>query len=246
MNDATIDFDGRRQSDVRMAEARLQGPGIVGLLTVIRVLVVDDHPIVRLGLIRLIEIAWPDAVIDQADSVTQAKMRVAAAVPQIITLDLSLPDSEGTEALSHMLRAARDVPILVVSQSKEATHAQRVMQMGAAGYLSKDRTGDELVGAMERILQGGRYVTPDMADRLLAMLEGKSPTALPHEALTTQEYRVMQLIASGMRASRIAETMHLSVKTVANYRARILEKTGWRNNIELTKYCVQHGLTNSG
>lgn len=210
-----------------------------------RVLVVDDHPIVRLGVIRLIEGAWPGAAIDQAETVAEAISCVSKAMPQIITLDLSLPDSQGTEALSHMLRAARDVPILVVSQSREATHAQRVMQMGAAGYLSKDRTGEELIGAMERILNGGRYVAPDLADRLLAMLDGKAPTSLPHELLTTQEYRVMQLIASGLRASKIAESMHLSVKTVANYRARILEKTGWRNNIELTKYCVQHELTNS-
>jgi DNA-binding NarL/FixJ family response regulator len=208
-----------------------------------RVLVVDDHPIIRLGVIRLIENAWPDAEIDEAQSVAEARERVAARMPEIVTLDLSMPDAQGTEALSHMLRSARGVPILVLSQNTEATHAQRVMQLGAAGYLSKDRTGDELVLAMRRILQGGRYVTPEMAHRLLSMLDGTMPKALPHEELTTQEYRVMQLIASGLRTSQIADTMHLSVKTVANYRARILTKTGWRNNIELTKYCVQHGLT---
>ena len=211
-----------------------------------RVLVVDDHPIVRLGIIRLIEMAWHEAVIEQAETVAQARERVAVALPQIITLDLSLPDAQGTEALAHMQRAARGVPILVLSQSTESSHAQRVMQMGAAGYLSKDRTGEELVLAMTRILQGGRYVTPEMASRLLSMLDGTAPKLLLHEELTTQEYRVMQLIASGMRASQIADTMSLSVKTVANYRARILTKTGWRNNIELTKYCVQHGLTTPG
>ncbi len=212
----------------------------------LKVLVVDDHPVVRLGVVGLIQSASPGAEIEQADTIAEARERLTRLHPDLITLDLSLPDAQGTEALSSMLRAARGVPILVLSQSSEATHAQRVMQMGAAGYLSKDRTGDELMLAISRLLQGGRYVTAEMADRLLGMLDGSKPAGQLHDALTTQEYRVMQLIASGLRASQIADAMNLSVKTVANYRARIFTKTGWRNNIELTKYCIQHGLTSAG
>jgi DNA-binding NarL/FixJ family response regulator len=210
-----------------------------------RVLVVDDHPIIRLGVIHLILRAWPDADIQEAETVAQAKSNVALCLPDVITLDLQMPDSQGTESLVQMLRAASGVPVLVLSHNSETTHAQRVMQLGAAGYLSKDRTAGELVTAIERILQGGRYVTPEMTHRLLGLLDGSVTNTLPHDRLTTQEYRVMQLIASGSRPARIAETMHLSVKTVANYRARILEKTGWRNNVELTKYCIEHGLTST-
>lgn len=210
-----------------------------------RVLVVDDHPIIRLGVIHLIRGAWPEAEIDEAENVAQAKASVAAQRPDLITLDLQMPDTQGAEAVVQMLRATSGVPILVLSHNADPHHAQRILQLGAAGYLSKDRAPDELVKAVERILQGGRYVTPDMAERLLGMLNGSVSTTLPHEKLTAQEYRVMQMIASGSGPSRIADVMHLSVKTVANYRARILEKTGWRNNVELTKYCVEHGLTSA-
>ena len=209
-----------------------------------RVLIVDDHPIVRMGLVRLIERTWPNAAIDEGATVAEARARLEAASPSIITLDLQLPDAQGTEALSGLLRSAQGAPILVLSQGNEATHSQRVMQMGAAGYLSKHRAAAELVHAIRSILRGERYVSPELATHLLSLLDGTASKALPHEALTPQEHRVMQLIASGNRASQIASTMHLSVKTVANYRARILAKTGWRNNIDLAKYCLHHGLTN--
>ncbi len=209
----------------------------------VRVLVVDDHPVVRFGLRKLIEGSWPGAIVDEAGSLASARAQARSEAPDVITLDLSLPDAEGLEALSQMLRVVPDVPILVVSQVQESTHSQRVMQMGAAGCLSKDRTGDELIVAIRRILQGGRYVTPELATQLLSMLEGKVQTLQPHERLTTQEYRVMQFIASGAGPSKIAKAMNLSVQTVANYRGRILKKTGWRHNTDLTKYCVQHGLT---
>lgn len=224
-------------------EARPQRPAGPGPL---RILVVDDHPVVRLGVVRLIESNWQGAEIVEAESLAEARERIAAAPPDLITLDLALPDAQGTEALSALLHDGRRAPILVISQSSESTHAQRALQMGADGFLNKARTADELVLAMRRILAGGRYVTAEMADRLLGLLDGSRTNAQPHDALTTQEYRVMQQIASGSRPAQIAATMNLSVKTVANYRARIFKKTGWRNNIELTKYCVQQGLTTAG
>jgi len=111
--------------------------------------------------------------------------------------------------------------------------------MGVSGYLPKDRASDELITAVERLREGRRHVTAEMA----GLLDGRSPSTLPHEQLAAQEHRVMLLIASGKSPAEIAETMRLSVKTVGTYRARILEKTAWKNNTELTKYCVQHGLT---
>ncbi len=212
----------------------------------LRFLVVDDHPVFRLGVLSVIGSKWRDAETFEAGTIAEAREHLAEAPPDLVTLELALPDAQGTEAVSAMLRHGRGAPMLVISQSSESTHAHRVMQMGAAGFLNKDRAADELVLAMSRILAGGRYVTAEMADRLLGLLDGSRKAAHLHEALTTQEYRVMQLIASGSRPSQIATTMSLSVKTVANYRARIFKKTGWRNNIELTKYCVQQGLTTAG
>jgi two-component system, NarL family, invasion response regulator UvrY len=208
-----------------------------------RLLIIDDHPIMRFGVAQMLLRAWPDAVLDEAATLEEGIARFNAQRPDVVILDLSLPDATGVEGATRMLRITKGVPILVLSLNSESTYAARLLQMGVAGYLQKDRAGEELFTAIERLLQGRRYVTPAMADRLLGLLEGKSPNRLPHEALATQEHRVMLLIAAGKTPAEIAELMHLSVKTVGTYRARIFEKTGWKNNTELTKYCVQHGLT---
>lgn len=211
-----------------------------------KALVVDDHPIVRMGLRRVIELEWEDAEVREADTMAEALRQFEQARPDFIVLDVALPDAQGTESLARMRRVSGDVPILMLSLNKDASYAQRLLQMGAAGYLSKDRTGEELISAITRVMANGRYVPPELADRLLTMLEGGVLATLPHELLTPQEYRVMQLIAAGNRPARIAELMHLSVKTVGNYRMRIFAKTGWQSNVELTKYCVQHRLTDPG
>jgi len=208
-----------------------------------RVLIVDDHPLMRMGIVQLVQQEWPDAVIDEAPTIAAALGSIAAARPDLVTLDLSLPDAQGTEGANRLLRALPGVPLLVLSLNAEAAYASRLLQMGASGYLPKDRAADELRVALRRLSEGGRYVTSSMADHLLGLLSGKAPDALPHELLSAQEHRVMLLIAAGRTPAQIAEVMHLSVKTVGSYRARILEKAGWANNTELTKYCVQHGLT---
>ena len=208
-----------------------------------RLLIVDDHPLMRMGITQLVLQEWPDAQIDEAPTIADALTRIAAARPDLITLDLSLPDSQGTEGASRLLRTLPGVPLLVLSLNAEAAYAARLLQMGVSGYLPKDRAPEELRVALRRLSEGGRYVTSAMADHLLGLLSGKAPDALPHEQLSTQEHRVMLLIAAGKTPAQIADTMHLSVKTVGSYRARILEKAGWANNTELTKYCVQHGLT---
>jgi len=209
----------------------------------VRLLIVDDHPLMRMGITQLVLQEWPDAQIDEAPTIADALTRIAAARPDLITLDLSLPDSQGTEGASRLLRTLPGVPLLVLSLNAEAAYAARLLQMGVSGYLPKDRAPEELRVALRRLSEGGRYVTSAMADHLLGLLSGKAPDALPHEQLSTQEHRVMLLIAAGKTPAQIADTMHLSVKTVGSYRARILEKAGWANNTELTKYCVQHGLT---
>jgi len=208
-----------------------------------RVLLVDDHPLMRVGVSHLVRLEWPDVTIDEAPTIADALVCISAAKPDIVVLDLSLPDATGVEGAARVLRALPNVPLLVLSLNAETAYAARLMQMGAAGYLTKDRASDELRTALRRLSEGGRYVTASMADHLLGLLSGKAPETLPHEQLSAQEHRVMLLIAAGHTPAQIADEMHLSVKTVGSYRARILEKAGWKNNTELTKYCVQHGLT---
>jgi two-component system invasion response regulator UvrY len=206
-------------------------------------LIVDDHPIMRLGVRQLILNRWSDAEIIEAQTVTEAVSKFTATKPDVIVLDLSLPDVSGTEGVAKMLRVAKETPILVLSLNSESVYASRVLQMGAVGYLPKDLAPDELITALERILSGKRYVTASMADRLLDILGGKPVDQLPHEELSPQEYRVMLLLAAGKTSGEIGDTMHVSAKTVSTYTARILQKTGWKNKVEMTKYCVQHGLT---
>ncbi|MFC7297474.1 response regulator [Herminiimonas aquatilis] len=206
-------------------------------------LIVDDHPIMRLGVRQLIAGRWPEAEIAEAESVASATAKFSQTKPDIVILDLSLPDVSGTEGVAKMLRVAKETPILVLSLNAETVYASRVLQMGAVGYLPKDLAGEELITAVQRILEGKRYVTASMADRLLDILGGKAVDQLPHEELSAQEYRVMLLLAAGKTANEVGEAMHVSAKTVSTYTARILQKTGWKNKVEMTKYCVQHGLT---
>jgi len=206
-------------------------------------LIADDHPIVRFGIRQLIAQEWPNAQIEEAESFEQTLQKFHAFLPDVVVLDLVMPDVAGAEGIVRMLRVAGTTPILVLSGNTESANASRFLTMGVAGYLPMDQPSTELVVALRRLVQGKRYVTPDMADRLVdALGNGQEPVNV-HDLLSTQEHRVMLLIAAGKTPAVIAETMHLSVKTVGTYRMRILEKTGWKNNIELTKYCLQHKLT---
>jgi two-component system invasion response regulator UvrY len=206
-------------------------------------LIADDHPIIRIGIRQLIAQEWPNARIEDAETIEEALRKVHVLSPDLIVLDIVMPDASGTEGVVRVLRAAGATPILVLSSNAESAYASRLLSMGVAGYLPKDRAAEELVIALRRLSEGKRYVTASMADHLVDAIGNRKASAHLHEALSTQEHRVMLLISAGKTPAEIAETMHLSVKTVGTYRARILEKTGWKNNIELTKYCVQHRLT---
>lgn len=210
-----------------------------------RFLIIEDHPIMRLGERQLISNEWPQAHIDEASSLAEARTAIAAAMPDIIVMDLMLPDTTGTDGAAAILQAAPGVPVLVLSFNSESAYAARLLQMGVSGYLPKDRASDELVDALKRLSQGRRYVTASMADHLVDLLGGRSRSTLPHEALSTQEYKVMLFIASGKPPAAMADEMGVSVKTIGTYRARIFGKMGLKSNAELAKYCLQHGLSGS-
>ena len=208
-----------------------------------RILVVDDHPIMRLGVRQLIEREWPGAEVADADTIEAACAQAAATPLDAVILDLVMPDVSGHEGVERMLAVLGSVPILVLSFTAESKSAARLLQLGVAGYLQKDHAAEELITALRRILAGKRYVTDSMADLLVDLLGGKGTMGPVHETLSMQEHRVMVQLAAGRAPAEIAEALGISARTVGTYRARIFEKTGWKNNIELAKYCVQHGLT---
>lgn len=212
----------------------------------LRVLIVEDHPVMRFGVRRLLEQQWPDCEVGEAKTLAEAAELARGVAWTVVLLDLSLPDSIGLEGLVKLRRLLPGTPVLILSMHDEAAYAARALQAGAAGYLTKEHATTELLAAIERVRGGGRYVSSGFADRLAGMLAGDAVTALPHERLSAQEHRVMVLIAAGRSAGEIAEAMHLSPKTVGTYRMRIREKTGLASTAEMARYCLQHGLVDPG
>ena len=208
-----------------------------------RVLIVDDHPVVRLGVRQIVQQAWPETVVDEVGTIEAACERIAAGDLDVIILDLMMPGVQGNEGVARVLGVAGATPILVLTFSAESQNAARLLQMGVAGYLQKDRAAEELVTAIGKVAAGKRYVSEAMTEHLVDLLNGRAGHPQPHGLLSSQEYRVMLLLASGQAPAEIAGTLGISPRTVATYRSRIFEKTGWKSNVELVKYCVQHGLT---
>lgn len=204
-------------------------------------LIVDDHPMIRRGVRGLIEEAYPDAAIGEAAGGDEALGLLRIGGFDLVTLDLSMPTMGGLELLGRIRRQFPGQKVLVLSMHAEREFAVRCLDAGAAGYITKERGPDELLGAMTRILAGRRYVSPDMAEALVDESIGAGAGAR-HDRLSAREFAVLRLLGQGSTVSDIADRMSLSPKTVSTYRSRILEKLGLANNVELARYCTRHGL----
>jgi len=205
------------------------------------ILLLEDHPIFRFGVRQLVAQHWPDAIVHEAGTLAEALLASRQTAFQLSVADLNLPDSDGLEVISQLLRSLPELRLLVLSLNSEAAYAQRALRLGAAGYLAKDRAAGELIPAMDRIAAGGRYITASLANQLADAMTREKKTA-PHEELSDQECRVMLQLAVGRRVSDIAVAMHLSSRTVSTYRHRVMEKLHLSSNLELMRYCASHGL----
>jgi two-component system invasion response regulator UvrY len=207
-----------------------------------RVLVADDHPLVRRGLRDLLLDHFPAAEIVEAGDAREALAAIAEGSWQLALIDLNLPGRGGLDLLRDLKHLRSEIPLLVVSAHTEEEFALRALKLGAAGYVSKQSAPDVLVGAVKKVLSGGRYVSAAVAEKLVqAMAEGWSLT--PHENLSLREMQVLQRIAAARSVKEIAGELALSEKTIATYRSRISAKLGLGTNVELTRYAMQHGLT---
>ena len=159
----------------------------------------------------------------------------------VIVLDITMPGRSGLEVLKEIKKARPKMPVLVLSMHPEDQFAVRVLKSGASGYMTKESAPAELVGAVRKIMAGGRHISTSVAEIMASYLtlDNHRP---PHEQLSNREFQVMRLIASGKTVSEIAKMLSLSVRTISTYRARILEKTGMKTNAELTHYAFQHQL----
>ena len=207
----------------------------------IKVLVADDHPVVREGLKQILAEAQDIDVAAEAEDGHELLEKVRKQAFDVVVLDLTMPGLMGLDALKQLKSEHPHLPILILSIHPEEQYALRVLRAGASGYLTKASAPDRLIGAIRKVHRGGNYVSPSLAERLADELRGDI-TKSPHESLSDREYQVMCLIASGKTVTEIGDQLALSVKTVSTYRSRILEKMRMKTNAELTHYAIENKL----
>jgi len=207
----------------------------------IRVLIADDHAILRRGLAQIISEAGDMQVCAEAENSAQTIKFAREHALDVVLLDITLPDRNGLDTLKQLKKEKPKLAVLVLSMHPEETYGLRAIKAGASGYLNKQSAPALLVTAIRQVAGGRRYISPAVAEALAGTIaDGADRPA--HATLSDREYETMRLIASGKTLTAIAAEMHLSVKTVSVYRARLLEKMQLKNNSELTRYALERQL----
>ena len=207
----------------------------------IQILIVDDHAILRRGLKEILEREFRDVRIGGAGSAEQALTQLDSENWDLVILDITMPGRSGVDVLRHLKALRPKLPVLVLSMHPEDQYGKRVLKAGASGYMNKESAPEELIKAVRKLLSGGRYVSPTLAETLAVDL-GRDDGTPAHERLSDREFEVLRKMASGKTVGQIAQELHLSVPTVSTYRARILEKMGMSSTAELIRYALSHHL----
>jgi two-component system invasion response regulator UvrY len=208
---------------------------------VIRVLISDDHAVVRRGLKEILMRELPGAVCGEAERAEQVLGQVQSQKWDLVILDVTMPGRSGIDVLGDLKRMHPKLPVLVLSMHPEDQYGKRLLKAGASGYMNKDVAPDELIKAIRKVLAGGRYVSSALAEKLALDLNEDAGRPA-HETLSDREFEVLRMIASGMTIGAIAEQLHLSVTTVSTYRARILLKMNMTTTAELMHYGLRNHL----
>jgi len=207
----------------------------------VRILIADDHAVVRQGLKQILTDEFPTAMFGEAANAAEVLTQARNQKWDLVLLDISLPDKSGLDVLKELKQAQPKLPTLVLSMHPEDQFAVRVLKAGAAGYLTKETATEKLAEAVRKALSGGTYVSSSLAETLAHDVSRKLDGP-PHEMLSDREFEVARLLASGKTVKEIAGVMSLSVKTISTYRTRLLEKLRLRNNAELARYALEHHL----
>jgi DNA-binding NarL/FixJ family response regulator len=207
----------------------------------IRVFIADDHAIVREGLKQILAESRDIIVAGEAENGLDAIKLFRKAKCHVMLLDISMPDRSGIEVLKQIKKEQPEMAVLMLSMHREDQYAIRSLKAGAAGYLTKQSAPAELVTAIRQVAAGQKYVSAALAQELASQLGDAHQTAL-HESLSDREYQTLTLIASGKTVSAIAQELSLSVKTISEYRARLLVKMKLKNSAELTHYAIKNQL----
>jgi DNA-binding NarL/FixJ family response regulator len=207
----------------------------------IKIFIADDHVVVRRGIKQILSDEKDMVISGEASNAEEIMEHLYDTEWDILILDITMPGRSGLDVLIELKQRKPEMKILILSMHPEEEVALTALKSGAAGYLNKSSVPGELVKAIRRINEGGRYITTSLAEKIAFSLD-KDPAILPHQNLSEREYQVMCLIASGNTLSEIAEILSLSVKTVSTYRTRILEKMSMHTNVELTHYAIRYKL----
>jgi len=206
-----------------------------------RILIADDHELLRRGLKGILAEVYKDVQIGEAGDGREALELAQKQKWDIVLLDINMPGRGGIEVLQDLKQQFPALPVLVLSAFPEKDYAVRAFKLGAAGYVSKQSASGELLAAVKKALSGGRYVTPLLGEALAAMVAGEAPIA-PHELLSNRELQVLRMVALGKALKEIAAELSLSEKTIGTYRMRISQKMGLSTNVEIARYAALHKL----
>jgi two-component system invasion response regulator UvrY len=207
----------------------------------IKILIGDDHILIREGLKKILKAAADINVVAEASDARGVLDSLKKEEVDVVVLDISLPGKNGIELLKDLKLQNAKLPVLMLSMHPEDRFAVRALKAGASGYITKESAAEELIKAIRKVVQGRKYVSPTLAEKLAFNLDIDTDKP-PHESLSDREYEVLCLIATGKSVREIAEQLHLSMSTVNTYRARILDKMKMKTDAELIRYAVQNQL----
>ena len=205
------------------------------------ILIADDHAVVRRGLKDILTDALPGTSFSEAGNGDEVMSHLGKSSAALLVLDINMPGRSGIDVLRDVQTTYPRLPVIILSCHPEEQYAMRCLRAGAAAYINKDSAPEELAVAIKKILSGGRYVSASLAEKLVANLDEPSDKPL-HESLSDREHEVMRMIASGVPLTEIGDRLHVSVKTISSYRARIMEKMQMKSNAELTRYAMTHEM----
>ena len=209
----------------------------------IRILMIDDHVIVRQGLIQLLTILLHDKVeFDEVSTGQEGLDKVSGGKYDLVLLDISLPGRNGLDILRQIRQMHPKLPVLVLSMYPEEQYSVRALRAGAYGYITKASAADELRSAVETVLRGEKYVPPSQAILLADAISDNHESADLHHLLSDREYQFACMLTSGKTMTQIAQELNLSVKTISSYRTRVLEKLQLKTNADIINYCITNGI----
>lgn len=204
-----------------------------------KILLADDHSFIRLGLIQILKDEYPDATITEVADGEALVKEVMKGSWDLVISDLDMPGRGGLEALEQIKQIRPQLPVLILSIFTEDLYAIRVLKAGASGYLNKNAAPYELITAVQKILNGRKYITPDIAEKLLLQQDAHKK---PHEQLSNRELEIFKLLAEGKTITQIAEMLTLATTTISSHRSKILEKLQVSTNSDLTRYALSNGI----